>query len=294
MAINYQLQPGETREAYRKRIEGERASNRPAGSLSGTMTEDKPDRVTGMTNFAGALNKAVSLARKQRQSADLDLLGKHIQPGSVSASTFTSLLSDINTASNSYSEPLVTEALDAAKVEEETRQSVRDLALELARGGANKETIDGILNAPDVDSAMSMAAGALTTLSNAEVRQVGSQLVTVDPKTGEVKVIYSAPEGGGGSSTGFFKSGGLSIPNTDIGEGAQMLAGTRGEDGFANTADYVGMYQHWVDNKGLPQDFFKNYDPDFYLNPVDATIPPYIRSQMKRNAEDDEWDKIPS
>jgi hypothetical protein len=46
------------------------------------------------------------------------------------------------------------------------------------------------------------------------------------------------------------------------------------------------MYDFWVANGGLPQDFFKNYDPDFYLNPADNTVPSYIKSQMKSGDDD--------
>src|SRR5262249_14396458 len=130
----------------------------------------------------------------------------------------------------------------------------------------------------------------LKSTSDKEVRQVGSQLVTVDPDTGEVEVIYAAPETGGGKGeegTGFFMSGGLKIDKADIGEGSQILAGRRGDDGFTNHAKYVEMYKHWIDNGGLPQDFFKQYDPDYYLNPADQSIPSYIRSQMSKSNDDD-------
>lgn len=265
------------------------AGQKPLTSMNQTGNTDLPqteNRASGYQNFAAALNKAVSLARSQRNDASLDLVGGQIKPGSVTASTFTSLLSDINSASDNFTEPLVTDALDVAKIEEDKTSEIRDLALTLVENGAKKEVVQGILAAPDIDSAIAMAAGALNASSKAEVRSVGRSLVQVDPATGEVNVLYTAPsEGSGGGSqseTGFFKSGGLKIDNADIGAGSQMLAQMRGADGYTNSEKYAQMYQHWVDNGGLPQDFFKNYDPDYYLNPNDPTIPTYIKSQMKQ------------
>ncbi|MDQ5955614.1 MAG: hypothetical protein QG621_617 [Patescibacteria group bacterium] len=284
------LRPGETPEQYQARTS---KSNTGLTQLPGQ--EQKEAGASGFTNFAAALNKAVSLARNQRQSADLDMLGKQIKPGSVSASSFTSLLSDINTASSRYSDPLVQSATDMA-AQEQTRianekTSIKELALTLVQSGAKREVIEGILNAPSIDSAIAMSAGALNSTSKGEVRQVGSSLVTVDPTTGAVDVLYTAPNGGGASSgdanTGFFKSGALKIDNADIGEGSRILSESRGDDGFVNTDQYNQMYKHWVDNGGLPQDFFKQYDPDYYLNPNDPTVPTYVKSQMKTTKEED-------
>lgn len=285
---NYYLRKGETRDAYDKRIESYNASKRPSSSLQGTMKETPvADPVSSFSNFAAALNKAVSLARNQRQSADLDMLGKQIKPGSVSASSFTSLLSDINNASNSFTKPLVTDALDVSKIQEDNQNAIRDLALKLVENGAKKEVIQGVLNAPDIDSAIAMSAGALNASSKDDIRSVGRQLVRVNPQTGAAEVIFTGPnDTAGEQNTGFFKSGALKIDNADIGEGSRMLSSTRGADGFTNTEKYTEMYQHWVDNGGLPQDFFKQYDPDFYLNPDDPTIPSYITSQMKKTEED--------
>lgn len=256
-----------------------------ASSLKGTMTEPKT-APNNMQAFSAALNKAVSLARGQRNDASLDLVGKFVKPGSVSASSFTSLLSDINTASDSFTEPLVSDALDVAKSESDERSSIRDLALKLAQEGVKKEVLEGILAAPNLDAAIAMAGGSLNSLTkDAEIRSVGRQLVRINPETGQAEVIFTGLDSGGGGSdagTGFFKSGALKIDNADIGEGAQTLASSRGEDGFVNSQLYSDMYQHWTENGGLPQDFFKNYDPDMYLNPMDPSVPTYIKSQMAK------------
>lgn len=263
-------------------------------SMNETRTSELPQEEADSTpssfqNFGSALNKAISLARSQRNDASLDLIGEHVKPGSVSAASFTSLLSDINTSFNEFSEPLAKQAMDVAKAEEDNRSSIRDLALKLVEKGATKETISGILQAPDIDAALAMAAGSLSATSDNEIRQVGRQLLSVDPDTGEVEVLFTglndSTGGGSEAGTGFFNSGGLRIDKAEIGQGSQMLAQSRGSDGFTNTDQYTQMYNHWVDQGGLPQDFLNQYDPDFYLNPDDPTIPSYIRSQMKKEED---------
>lgn len=119
----------------------------------------------GLTGFAAALNEAVAAARRVRQSQELDFLGGKIQPGSVSAGTFTSLLGDLNTASSNFSTPLVNSALETAQAQqaalEKQKSDIRDLALTVASNGGSQDTINAILAAQDVDSAISIASGSL-------------------------------------------------------------------------------------------------------------------------------------
>lgn len=286
----YYLRPGETKAAYDARVSG---SQKPSGSLQGTMAEaPKADRVSSMQNFSAAINKAVTLARNQRNDKSLDLVGNYIKPGSVSASSFTSLLGDINSASDRFTEPLVTDALSAASSDqkslEDERNSIRDLALKLVESGAKNETVQGVLNAPNLDAAIGMAAGSLNALTkDADIRSVGRQLVRVDPATGKAEVIFTgaSDSSGGSGGTGRFVSGALELDKSLIGMAAQELANARGEDGFTNTQLYSEAYTDWIDQGGLPQDFFKQYDPNYYLNPKDTTIPPYIRNSMEKPKE---------
>jgi hypothetical protein len=76
-------------------------------------------------------------------------------------------------------------------------------------------------------------------------------------------------------------SGKLNIPKQDIGIGAQKLDASRGSDGYANTALYTQMLNHWTSNGGLIQDFIKYYPPKDYLNPNDPTIPSILRNYIK-------------
>ena len=76
-------------------------------------------------------------------------------------------------------------------------------------------------------------------------------------------------------------SGKLNIPKQDIGIGAQKLDASRGSDGYANTALYTKMLNHWTSNGGLIQDFIKYYPPKDYLNPNDPTIPNILRNYIK-------------
>lgn len=190
------------------RFAGQSGGTLPSMAATGnTELPQTENRVSAFQNFSAALNKAVTLARNQRNSADLDLLGKTIKPGSVSASSFSSLLADINTASNQFSEPLVTDALSVAKMEEERvsaeRNSIRDLALSLATQGISQETIQGLLAAPTMDVALPIATAALSSkASKGEVQQIGSKLVRVMPD-GAVNVIFDGDASpGGGSGAG--------------------------------------------------------------------------------------------
>lgn len=152
-------------------------------------------RASNYTTLSTALQDAVTYARAQRQNAELDFLGGVIPKGAVTSSTFTRLLSNLNKASNQFTQPLTENVLEFAQQEQlnaqEQLNSIRDLALAAVENGASQDVVSGILNASDLDAAISMAAGALNTKSKETIEKVGSNLVAYD-KDGNVRVIYSA------------------------------------------------------------------------------------------------------
>lgn len=179
-------------------------------NLNYTPTETVKEKVLPPSNnksslsaFSSALNDAVSLARSKRQSKDLDFLGGVIPKGAVSAGTFTSLLSSLNQASTNFTDPLVKGAMESAQADENARleqaNSIRDLALSLVQSGTSQEVVQGILQAKDLDSAIGMAAGAMSAKGKMKTEQIGTKLVQYDPNDpeGTVRVLFD-----GGSSSG--------------------------------------------------------------------------------------------
>lgn len=255
---------------------------------------DATDRIA---KFNAALNIAVDQARQKRQDKTLDFLGGVVPKGALPATSFAQVIRSFNSDSAPLESTLISKASDFAMQQEEVKQKakddIKDLALAVGKAGAKQETIDAItalMDSGDVTSALKIGAEALGK-TNKDIRQVGSNLVEVDTD-GNVTVLYSAPsaDGGGGGSTGFFKSGALKVSNSDIGDAAQQLEATRdweNKDGYANTDLYVQMYNHWIENQGLPQDFFKQFDPDYYLRPTDPGIPFQIKSVMKEDKKSD-------
>lgn len=132
-----------------------------------TETPSTQNRVGGFANFTSALNQAVNLARRQRNDKTLDFLGGKIKPGSVSASSFSGILRDINTTSDQFSGNLVDQTLDFAKTQEEeaakARSAIRDIALDVARNGGSQDIINAVLNTTDIDNAIAVAGSALST-----------------------------------------------------------------------------------------------------------------------------------
>lgn len=164
------------------------------------------DRVSSTINLSNALNMAVATARKARQSAELDFFGGvlpgGLEGGSISASTFGSLLGNLNRASTQFTQPLISDTLAAVEADrkflEDNQNSIRDLALTLVENGASQEAVQGVLNAQDIDSAIGMAAGVLQSGSkDMVVEKVGSNLVTYSPDDpqGTIRTLFS----GGGS-----------------------------------------------------------------------------------------------
>lgn len=192
-------------------------------SPSFSLPSSQPkDRVSSTVALSSALNKAVEVARKQRQSAELDFIGGRIPPGAISASTFGSLMSGLNRASTQFTQPIISETLAAVeadrKVIEDQQNDIRDLALSLAQNGASQEAVQGLLNLPDIDSAIAASAGIMQSIAKEGqvVEKVGSTLVTYDPADpqGTMQVLYSSSTGGStGEKT---TSGTTSSPGSNI------------------------------------------------------------------------------
>lgn len=179
------------------------------GPVAGaTKTVPEPTKKGGLASFSAALNEAVTVARAQRQNAELDLVGGLIPKGAVSASQFTGLLANLNQASNQFSAPVVESAISFAESEqksiEEEKSAIRDLALSVVEAGGKTEIVNGILQATDLDSAIGMAAGALNATGKLKVEKVGSTLVQYDPADpeGTMKVLFGSGSGTGGTSSG--------------------------------------------------------------------------------------------
>ena len=88
------------------------------------------------------------------------------------------------------------------------------------------------------------------------------------------------------SSSGTFKSGVLSISASGIAEDQQELENTRGEDGYVDPSKYLELYNLWVANKGLTQDFLAKFPPKNYVNPANDWLPPHLRNPKKDDEDD--------
>lgn len=281
--INYEYNSlKESPEQYHARIANERGESSGELNGAGGTPADATERIG---KFGAALNVAVDQARQQRKDKTLDFLGGVVPKGALPASSFAQVLKSFNSDSAPLESTLLNSAMDfakdAEKRKEDTKNSIRDLALAVGENGGKQETVNAItalIESGDIDSALKIGATALSK-GNEDIRQVGSNLVKVD-KDGNVSVIYSAPDSDGGGKD-IFISGGLEISKEDIAIGETALENSRGEDGHANTDLYVRMYKKWIDENGDPQDFYKEYPPDYYLNPKDPTVELQIKSMMK-------------
>lgn len=175
----------------------------PTETVKSKVLPPSDTKKSSLSAFSSALEDAVSLARNKRQSKDLDFLGGVIPKGAVSAGTFTGLLANLNQASTNFTDPLVKGAMESAQADENARleqaNSIRDLALSLVQSGTSQEVVQGILQAKDLDSAIGMAAGAMSAKGKLKTEQIGTKLVQYDPNDpeGTVRVLFD-----GGSSSG--------------------------------------------------------------------------------------------
>jgi LysM repeat protein len=111
--------------------------------------------------------------------------------------------------------------------------------------------------------------------------EVGGRKILIDSQTGErISDLGSS----GSIPVGTIKSGGLAISGNDVAGGQAKLNQSRGTDGYSDTNTYISMFNLWLQNGGLADDFFKYYSPTDYVNPDDASIPAYIRNKIKKQS----------
>lgn len=99
-------------------------------------------------------------------------------------------------------------------------------------------------------------------------KPIGSQILT-----------YGVAGPGKGKT---YKSGSFSYTDDDVGQANETLESVRGEDKYVYTPTYLGLLENWENAGGTAEDFFKKFNPIYYLNPYDASVPAYIRAKLPK------------
>lgn len=217
-------------------------SYKPAGTQpSGTPLADATEALlpeaenrSSLVEFADLLNQATTLARDRRQASELGILEDYgFKPGQVRAATMGSVLNLLQQRTDTSHGALQEAAMQA--YEDETERQATDLAnkqqlaLQLI-GKVDEATLNGILNAPDFNSAMAMSAGALKgagQYSDVRTATVDGKLAFFGVKDdGTVEQLAQFGEGGT-TPTGY-------APTSDMKEYE-----------YAVSQGFTGSFQEW-------------------------------------------------
>ena len=282
-------------------------SNDPLPPLPSTE-----DAISRFTSLNVALDKAVNLARQQRQDSTLDMLGGVIPTGALPASSFAGIVSAFNQASSPASGALVSGALgfgqDTIQREFDTAQQaraialdetnqIRDFGLSLIGQGLKEETMSAILAAPTIESAIATANAALNSKSKTnesfEIREVtrpgGGEVLVKINSDGTEEVLYEAqrapePQSSFPTSTspttnqpaGFIRPTNKEISLLKQALNASKFQGPEADGRYADPSLYLINYQNWLDAGGTAEDFFEEFPPKTYINPANTWLPEEI------------------
>lgn len=107
-------------------------------------------------------------------------------------------------------------------------------------------------------------------------------------EVGGKKVYFTPPpkETTGGGDGVVVRSGGLTYTRQDYSEDAISLENSRGGDGWVDPAVYLSLYEAWIANGGIINDFLTKFPPKNYVNPANNSLPPVLRNTSGANSSD--------
>ena len=82
------------------------------------------------------------------------------------------------------------------------------------------------------------------------------------------------------------RSGALTYTRGDYAEDASALESSRGGDGWVDPTIYLNLYNAWISNGGIINDFISKFPPKNYINPANNWLPPVLRNSSGGNSSD--------
>ena len=264
----------------------------PAGK---SLPTSIPNNTSRLLTFSNALNTAVDIARRKKLDFQASYLNEGVAPGTRRASDFSGLLSGLNNTDQNFIEPLVKTAVSAA---ENDYNDLTTIATKAAESGAPQSIVNEILNATSPGHALTIATPFLATSEKtsdtADIKDIAISATKGGAPADMVNKILDAPDLGTALTLAIpytqsrneptpdnqkkVYSGNLITSGSEIGQGATILNNSRGPDNYVDPTVYLNMYNEWIHQGGLPQDFTKYYPPKTYVNPENAWLPANLRS----------------
>lgn len=229
-----------------------------------------------LTDFANALDQATSLAKQKRNALSLGIMTP--SQGTVMASDFNSILSNINNAADNQATKLTDRAIEAATPQQFTYGTATDNTGNLYQVQYDAQ---GMMIGQQLLSAAVPQAGANKPL------EVSPGATLFDTETGQP--IYTAPTaamqgGGGGGGVPNNKPSSKEITALKAALNNSKFQGAEADGKYADPNLYLQNYQTWI-AAGLSEDeFFRNFPPSTFINPENTWLPPQIMKFAKKPA----------
>ena len=134
---------------------------------------------------------------------------------------------------------------------QKTASDIASLTVQAASGGAPLSVINQMRAAPDATTAALYGAKYLK----------GPTESTATPST---------------ASTTEIKSGTLNYTKAMYSEDSQKLNASRGSDNYVDPNVYLSLYNAWIANGGVVNDFLTEFPPKLYVNPANTWLPSYL------------------
>jgi len=234
---------------------------------------------SSLLDFANSIDQAVNMAQQKRNALSLDMMMP--SQGTLMASDFNGILSNLNQASANYSGDLTNRALEAAKGPTYSYGTATDNAGNLYQVQYDENGMmigQQLLSqaAPQKPLEVSPGASLYDT-------QTGQQLYTAPTATqinatsgaGSSQTSYSGT-GGSGSSGGALTMSSKDQTALKNALNESKYQGPEADGKYVDPTLYLQNYEAWIQAGGSKEEFFRMFPPATYINPANTWLPPEI------------------
>jgi len=271
---------------------------KPAPSPGASQSTFLPPTQSGgqggsLLDFANAVDAATNMAKQKRNAGNLEMMMP--QQGTLMASDFNGILSNLNRASDSTASNLTNRAIEAATPQYQTTQIGNEMyqiqydASGRYMGAQKIATVPKDGGGYTYDTVQDGQGNIFEVQYDETGKMIGERFAAAaGPNTVSTPASAKPMTSGGLTISADEKQEMYTILQTGKSNGGTPYGNAMGQDGFVDPAVYLQLMDQWRLNGGLLEDFTKDFPPEQFINPANT----WVGTELKKRGV--KWGKEPA